>query len=305
MNAAHDRVPRSILVLLVVLALAWGFNWTVSKTVLSEMQPFQFRAWCLLVGSIGLFAIARIGGHRIRVPTGAWSRLIAIGAFNVLLWNITATYGLKMLASGRPVILAYTFPIWGALLSMWLLNEPLTRRRLTGLMLGMAGMALLLGDEFAAVGRSPLGALLLIASAVSWALGLVIMKRWPVDLPTTSFTAWQMAISFGPILLAALLFEDGPISPLELTIWPLLSLVYSMFVASIFCYWAWMKIATVAPVTVSTIGMLMNPVVGVFSGVLVLGEEPRWNDFAALVLVIAAVAVVLLPARPVAVERPA
>jgi threonine/homoserine efflux transporter RhtA len=43
----------------------------------------------------------------------------------------------------------------------------------------------------------------------------------------------------------------------------------------------------------------------VFSGVLVLGEEPRWNDFAALVLVIAAVAAVLLPARRVAAETPA
>ena len=305
MKSRQDRLPRTILVLIPVLALAWGFNWTVSKTVLSEMEPFHFRAWCLLVGSIGLFIIAHLGGHRVRVPAGSWTRLILIGAFNVMLWNITATYGLKMLPSGRAVILAYTFPIWGVLLSLCLLKEPLTGRRLLGLALGMLGMALLLGDEFAAVGRSPLGALLLIASAVSWALGLVIMKRWPVDLPTTSFTAWQMAISFWPIFLAALLFEEGGFSPLALSFWPMWSLVYSVFVASIFCYWAWMKIATAAPVSISTIGMLMNPVVGVFSGVLVLDEEPRWSDFAALVLVIAAVAVVLMPPRTVAEQEPA
>lgn len=305
MKTPHYHLPGSILLLLSFLVLSWGFNWTVVKTVLAEMQPFQFRVWCLSVGAIGLFAIARAGGHRIRVPAGAWGRLIASGTFNILLWNVTATYGLKMLASGRAVILAYTFPIWGVLLSMWLLKEPLTRRRFIGLALGMAGMALLLGSEFSAVGRSPLGALLLIASAVSWALGLVIMKRWPVDLPTTSLTAWQLAISFGPILLAALLFEEGSFSPLALSLWPLLGLVYSVIVATIFCYWAWMKIATVAPVVISSIAVLMVPVVGVFSGVLFLGERLVWSDLAALVLVVAAVAAVLLPARSVAAKSPA
>lgn len=298
-----ERVPHSIYWLLALLTLAWGFNWTVAKTVLTEMQPLHFRTWCLSFGVIGLFSIARAGGQRIRVPERSWGRLIAMGTFNILLWNLTATPGIQLLASGRAVILAYTYPIWGIIFSIWLLGEPLTRQRLLGLVLGMAGMGLLLGGEFAAIGRSPLGALLLIASAVSWALGVVCMKRWPVDLPTTSLTAWQMLISLGPMYLAALLFEEGSFSLFALSTLVQWGLAYSVLVAFIFCYWAWMKIATVAPVTFSTIGMLMVPVVGVFSGVLVLGEPLVWGDYLALVLVVAAVAVILRPAPSARVFR--
>jgi drug/metabolite transporter (DMT)-like permease len=49
---------------------------------------------------------------------------------------------------------------------------------------------------------------------------------------------------------------------------------------------------------VSSLGSLIIPVVGVFSGMVFLGEAPRWQDFAALVLVLTSIATVLLPARP-------
>jgi len=296
MSAPSGRVPRSILWLLVLLTLAWGFNWSVAKTVLNEVQPLHYRSWCLGIGAIGLFTIAWLGGQRLRVPRGSWGRLLLTATFNILLWNVTATPGIQMMASGRAVILAYTYPIWGILFSLWMLGEPLTRQKLLGLALGMAGMGLLLGSELGAVGRSPLGALLLIVSAVSWALGVVCMKRWPVDLPTTSLTAWQMVIALGPICLAGALFEDHSVPILQLSFWVGWGLAYSVVISFVFCYWAWMKIATEAPVTVSTIGMLMVPVVGVFSGVLVLGEPLVWSDYLALVLVVLAVGVILRPA---------
>jgi drug/metabolite transporter (DMT)-like permease len=68
-------------------------------------------------------------------------------------------------------------------------------------------------------------------------------------------------------------------------------------VAFNFCYWAWYKIALLAPVSVSSLSTMMIPVVGVFSGMLVLGEAPRWTDYAALVLVVASLSTVLIPRR--------
>jgi len=73
--------------------------------------------------------------------------------------------------------------------------------------------------------------------------------------------------------------------------------LYNLLVAFLFCYWAWMKIALVAPVGVSSLSVMMIPVVGVFSGMLVLGETPHWQDYAALILVVGAFATVLLPPR--------
>jgi len=289
--------PPAILALVVLLALGWGFNWPVMKVVMTEMPPLHFRTLCLVVGAAGLFGIARVNNLPIRVPRGSWPRLIAITAFNVAAWNVLAVYGVTLMDSGRAAILAYTFPVWGVLLGVWMLREPVTGRRLTGVALGFLGMLLLLGDEIHAVGRSPSGALLLIGSAISWAVSTAIMKRWPVDLPTTSFTGWQMLLALGPIFCGALLFERGSFSPLSLSLWPLWGLIYNMLISSIFCNWAWIKIATHAPISVSSLSTLMIPVVGVISGMLLLGERPHWGDFAALGLVVAALAAVLLPQR--------
>ena len=289
--------PSSILTLLVLLALGWGINWPIMKAVMAEMAPLHFRALCLAAGAVGLFAIARANRLPIRVPSGAWPRLIAITLFNVAAWNVLAVYGLTFMESGRAAILAYTFPVWGVLLGVWVLREPLTGSRLAGVALGVLGMLMLLGDEIHAVGRSPTGALLLIASAISWAVSTTIMKRWPVDLPTTSLTGWQMLLALVPILSGAVLFEEGSFSPLTLSTWPFWGLVYNALVSSIFCNWAWIKIATHAPISVASLSTLLIPIVGVFSGMLLLGEHPQWSDLAALVLVVTALAAVLLPHR--------
>jgi len=297
MSTRTYALPPSIIVLVVLLALGWGSNWPLMKVVMTEMAPLHFRVLCLTAGAVGLFAIARANRLPIRVPQGHWPRLIAITLFNVAAWNVLAVYGVTFMESGRAAILAYTFPMWSVLLGVWFLREPLTGRRLAGVILGLLGMLLLLGDEVHAVGRSPTGALLLIASAVSWAMSTAIMKRWPVDLPTTSFTGWQMLLALVPILFGALLFEEGSFSPLALSTWPLWGLIYNAIISSIFCNWAWIKIATYAPISVSSLSTLMIPIVGVFSGMLMLGERPHWSDFAALVLVVAALAAVLLPQR--------
>jgi len=293
-------LPPSIIALVVLLALGWGSNWPVMKVVMTEMAPLHFRALCLIAGAAGLFAIAQANRLTIRVPKGSWPRLVAIAAFNVAAWNVLAVYGVTFMESGRAAILAYPFPVWSVLLGVWFLREPLTGRRLAGVILGLLGMLLLLGEELQAVGRSPTGALLLVASAISWAVSTAIMKRWPVDLPTTSFTGWQMLLALVPILSGALVFEKGSFSPLGLTAWPLWGLIYNATVSSIFCNWAWIKIATHAPISISSLSTLMIPIVGVFSGMLVLGERPQWSDFAALALVVAALAVVLMPQRQAA-----
>jgi drug/metabolite transporter (DMT)-like permease len=213
------------------------------------------------------------------------------------LWNILVVYGIRMMASGRAAILGYTMPAWGVVFAAWLLGERLTGRRVAGVGLGVAGMLLLLASEFRTLGDAPLGALLVIAAAVFWALGTVMMKRWPVDLPTTSYTAWQMVFGVVPFLVGAILWEPGTFNPFTLSLRPMLATLYNVFAAFIFCHWAWNTIVLAAPVGVSSLSVMMIPVVGVFSGMALLAETPHWYDYAALVLVIASLATVLAPPR--------
>ena len=293
----NHALPKSVFGLLAALSLFWGFNWPVMKVVLGEMPPLHFRSWCLGLSAIGLFALARCNGFQIRVPRREWRPLVLIAIFNQAAWNILAVHSIEMMDSGRAAILGYTMPIWAMLLGFWMLKEPATPRKLFGLALGVAGILLLLAGEITAVGRSPMGALLMILAAMSWAIGLVMIKRWPIALSLISFSAWQMAIAFVPIWLGAVLLEPGSFSLIRLSFWPLAGVIYNVLFPFIFCNWAWMKIATIAPMSVSSLSTLMVPVIGVFSGMLVLGERPGWNDYSALLLVCAALITVLLPSR--------
>jgi len=295
-GSAHT-FPPTLIWLLIGLTLGWGFNWPMMKLAVTEMAPMRFRTLCLVAGAAGLFAMTRTGGLRLRVPPGQWGRLIAMALFNICGWNICAIYGVSLMASGRAAILGYTMPIWSVALSVWLLGERFTRRRALGVALGVSGMLFLLGGEIQAVGRSPLGALCMLGAASTWAVGTVIMKRWPVDLPVSSLTAWQMVIGLGPILAIALFAEQGPFNPFVLSTGPLLGVLFNLVVAFNFCYWAWYKIVLLAPVGVSSLSVMMIPVVGVFSSVLVLGEVPSWSDYTALILVVGSLATVMLPPR--------
>jgi drug/metabolite transporter (DMT)-like permease len=162
-----------------------------------------------------------------------------------------------------------------------------------GVALGMLAMLLLLSSELRAVQAAPRGTLLILGGAFSWALGTVLMKRYPVGLPITALTAWQLLLGGVPMYVGALAFELHELHPL--TPGPAIAFAYNVVVAFIFCYWAWFKIVAAVPVGASSLSVLMIPVVGVFSGMLVLGEVPRWQDYAALALVLAALATVMLP----------
>jgi drug/metabolite transporter (DMT)-like permease len=135
-----------------------------------------------------------------------------------------------------------------------------------------------------------------IGAALSWAVATVLMRRYPTALPTTSFTAWQLLVGGLPIMVGALILDWGTWHPIGAS--AAFGLAYNMLFVFIFCYWAWYRIATAAPPAIASLSTLMIPVIGVFSGMLLLGESPRWQEYAALVLVIAALATVLVPPRP-------
>ena len=295
MTDRQQGFPASILWVLVALTLGWGFNWPMIKLALTEIPVLSFRSACLLGGAAGLFAIASYARLPLRVPQGQWGRLLLIALFNITGWNLCVVYGIGYMSSGRAAILVYTMPLWGLLLSAWLLDERLTARRIVGVALGMGAMLLLLSNELQAVRSAPTGTLLMLGGAFFWAFGTVLIKRFPVDMPVVAFTAWQLLLGGIPIYAGALAVDPPHLH--ALTLGPAVALAYNVVVAFVFCHWAWYKIVASVPVGVSSLSSLMTPVVGVFSGMLVLAEVPHWQDFAALGMVLAALATVMLPPR--------
>jgi drug/metabolite transporter (DMT)-like permease len=292
----HEQrtLPRSVYLILLLLTFGWGFNWPMIKLAVSGMSPLVFRVYCVLSGAVGMLTIARLSGLSLAVPAGQWPRLALAALFNITLWNITSALGVQYLPAGRSAVLAYTMPLWTVLLSWPILGERLTGRRLLGLLLGMGGMLLLLGEHLFALRAAPLGTLLMLSAALSWALGTVILKRFPIALPPSVLTGWLMALGLPPLLLL-LPFQSGSVAPVGTGAW--IGLFYNLIVAAILCHWAWFKIVSIASAGVASLATLMIPVVGVFSGILVLSERPTWQEFTALGLVLAALATVLVGRR--------
>jgi drug/metabolite transporter (DMT)-like permease len=296
LNREPDHVPARLWGLLAALSLAWGFNWTAMKAALTEVPPWTFRSICLGAGSLVLFAALRVSGQPFVWPRGQWRRLWLLAVLNITAWNILIAFGVKMIASGRAAILAYTMPALAIPLSMWLLGERLAPGKVAGLVLGMAGMALLIGEGFAGIGASPLGSLLVLGAAASWALGAVLQKKFPVALAAGPYTAWIMLLGALPILAGAALFEDGGwtrhVGPAAV-----LGTLYNVLIAFAFAHWAWIKLATSMSVSAFSLSMLVIPVVGVFSGAVFLDERPTSLEYLALLLVLGSLASVLSPRR--------
>jgi len=291
---AARRVPASGLFLVAVLTLVWGCNWSVLKLGVTELAPLTFRGATLPFAALGLLLAARLSGDSIRIPREHWGKVLALALFNIAAWNGLILFGVQQMPAGRSAILAYTMPVWTVLFGMALLHEPLSRRKIIGLVLGMLGMAVLLGEDVRHITRSPMGTLFILAAAISWAFGTVLLRRWKPPVPQNTLTGWMMLIGWLPIAVCVPLFDEHPISSLAHmsgTAW--FAVLYNIFLAGTVAHWAWFTMARTLPVAVSSLSSLPVPVVGVLSGILFLGERPGPSEYIALALVLASLSAVL------------
>ncbi|HET7499445.1 MAG TPA: DMT family transporter [Kofleriaceae bacterium] len=188
----RSRLPPTGLILLALVALGWGFAWPVIKLVLTEVPPLTYRGVCLMVGGAGVLVLARVTGQSLDVPARARGRLLAIAACSIVGWNVLLVYGIALLSSGRAALLGYTMPLWSTALSIWLLGERLTGRRAVALVLGMAGVVVLLGGDLLRMASAATGVVLMLGAAMSWGLGVVLLKRFALPVATGALTGWMM-----------------------------------------------------------------------------------------------------------------
>jgi drug/metabolite transporter (DMT)-like permease len=292
-------MPPLALGLLLAVTLLWGANWPAMKVALQEIPPWTFRTMSLSASGLTLLALTRLVGDSIRIPEGRLWPLVRLAMVNVTGWHLGTAFGLLHIGSGRAAILGFTMPVWASLLAVPLLGERLSGRRLGALALGALTVLVLVAPELDRLGAEPLGAFLVLLASFSWALGTVLIKTVEWRMPVMALTGWQILIGLVPILLGWLLLEPWPdlgmVSPAA---WA--GFLYTTFVAMVFCFCAFIKIVTLVPAGVAAISTLAIPIVGLFSGALLLGEPVGLPEVIALLLVVLAMSLVLLPRRPAA-----
>ncbi len=299
-NGAEGALPRLGLILLVGVTLGWGLNWVAMKIALAEVPPWTYRALLLPLAGPVLLVIAGLSKLPLKVPRRQWAALAGSAFFNVTAWQILAAYGISLMAAGRAGVIAYTMPLWASVLGVIVLGEVMTVRRATALALGMAGVGVLLSAEFEQIGGAPLGIGFMLAAAAAWGIGVVWLKKVAWAVSTLPLAGWQLVVGCIPMIALAPVFESVDLGSLSA---PVIGAFVFTFVWPIcFCHWAFFKVVSIFPASVSAIGTLLVPVIGVVSGALVLGEPLGWRELTSLVLVCAALSLELL--RPTA-SRPA
>ena len=296
--ARGQSVARS-LAPIAVLTLVWGANWPILKIGVTDLAPLTFRALTLPFAAVGLLIVAQLSGDGIRIPRAWWPRVLTLALFNIAGWNGFVLFGVAQLPAGRSAILAYTMPLWATLIAAFALQESLAKRKVLGLGLGMAGMAILIGDELAVVRSATFGVAMILAAAIAWACGTVLLRKWKPPLPQNTLTGWMMIVGWLPIAIAAPFFDPRPLGDALASLgargW--FAILYNIFLAGTVAHWAWFYMARTLPVAVSSLSSLPVPVVGVFAGILVLGEKPGPREWLALALVVAALFIVLSEPR--------
>ena len=292
-STAAETLPRLGFVLLAALSLLWGSSWPIMKIALREIPPWTFRTLCLACGGLGVLTLGKTNGLSLAIPIRERKSLLLVALLNITGWHLCSAYGVIHMPAGRAVIVAYTMPLFAALMGSFVLGERLTPTRLVGLGFGTTGLAILIGPDIKALGSAPLGAVFMLGAAVSWAAGTVAIKYFRWTMPTVLLTGWQLILGGVPVVIGALILE--PITALSQVSWQgALATAYIMVLPMIFCHWAWFKVVDLFPATVAAIGTLAIPIIGVFSSGLVLGEPIGFQEFAALVLMVMALATVMI-----------
>jgi len=291
---SNPPVARAALPIL-VLTLVWGCNWPIMKMGVTELAPLTFRELTLPFAALGLLAASRFSGDSVRVPRALWPRLCVLALFNIAGWNALVLFGVQQMPAGRSAILAYTMPIWATMIATLFLHEPLSRRKLLGLAFGIAGMAVLIGEHIALVRAAPFGALMILAAAVLWAFGTVLLRKWMLPIPQNALTGWMMLLGWVPLAVTAPFFDSQPLASelASLSHRGWFAIAYNIFLAGTLAHWAWFTLARTLPVAISSLSSLPVPVVGVISGIVLLGERPGVQEWIALALVVAALFTVL------------
>jgi drug/metabolite transporter (DMT)-like permease len=278
--------------MLVFLSLAWGLTWPAMRIALSDIPPFTMRATSLAIGTVALFALARLQGTRMRIKRRvARLHVLVICLFNIVIFSMCTVFAQLYAPTSRVAMLVYTMPIWASLLARVMLGERFTPTGSVALALCCIGMAILIYPL--ALHGVPIGILLALSGAVAWAAGTVYMKWSEVDVEPMALAVWQGVIGFF-ILGACIPIFQGPVHLLDAHRDALLGLLFSGLFGSGVAYFLWYKVVQLVPAMTASLGVLSAPVIGVISSAIILGERPTIPDIVGFVLIFLASACVLL-----------
>jgi drug/metabolite transporter (DMT)-like permease len=275
--------------------LIWGSTYLAIRFAIETIPPFMMVAVRYLVAGVLVYAYARARGAP-RPTVGHWKAAAVVGVLLLLGGNGGVVWAEQVVPSGTTALIVATEPLWIAML-LWLgTRERPSPSVAFGLLLGFGGVLFLVGPENLAGGERvhPIGALVIVLAALSWALGSLYSRGAP--LPASQTLSTGMSMLAGGVALTVMSLATGEAARLDLagiSTRSTLALVYLIVFGSLvgFSAYLWLMKAT-TPSRASTYAYV-NPVVAVFLGWLLAGEPLTPRTLIAAAVIVGAVAIIV------------
>ena len=299
-----------IWVALAVVYVVWGSTYLGIDLAVRTIPPFLMAAARFLVAGGLLYAWAIRRGDLADRPTARhWLSAFLVAAPMLAVGNAAVGWAEQTIDTGTASLIIASVPLWMALLDRVFYAQRLARAIVLGLVIGFAGVGLLVapGGAGGAGSRAPF---VLVFSSLAWAIGSLYSRR--AQLPRRPLVSAAMQMLAGGSMLAVVSGvsgELGRIHPEAISLESWLGLAYLVVAGSLLGFTAYMWLLRAAPTSLVGTYAYVNPVVAVLLGTVLLGEPLSWRTLVGGGIIVASVALIVrAPKRapsPTVEPRPA
>jgi drug/metabolite transporter (DMT)-like permease len=291
------RFDARLIVAVGAVWLLWGSTFAAMRYTVTTIPPFVMASGRFALAGAILYAVCVLRG-KARPSRADLVQAAVTGFLLLLLGNGTTAWTVQYLPTGINSLLLSLSPVWMAIIAFAWGGERPTRLAIVGMLLGFAGLALLLQPK--ATSALPLWpAVLALLSSIAWSLGSVYQRRAGRSTSLILSTALQML--FGAVFLAieAALFGQWQSFDFHAVAGASLGgFAYLVVFGSLFAYSAYLYTMQSASTALASTYAYVNPIVAVILGMLLFHERFTPLEALASAIIIVGVALMMLPARP-------
>jgi drug/metabolite transporter (DMT)-like permease len=281
--------------LLLALACCWSSTYPLTKIGLGSIPPITFISARSLTAALFLLIILRLRGIRIPTDAAAWKLFAFQQTINSTIPFLMITWAQQYVPAASTVVLASTTPIFAFLITWGITrHEPATLTKLAGAVLGLAGTAAIIGlDALVGLGGNIAAECVILLATISFACATIFGLRLS-DYDPMVVAAGSLLFG-GLILLPVALIVDHPwtLRPTQQAV--VATVAMGIFSSALGLMLFYMCLTRLGTLMTNAQAYLRIPI-GVGLSVVLLGETVPPNLVLGLVLVVAGVAAMTVPA---------
>lgn len=281
--------------LMVFLTFSWGLNQVAVKLANAGYNPIFAVLVRSAIASVLVFLWCRWRGIALFRKDGTlWPGILAGVLFGAEFTLIFA--GLDLTTAARGTLMINTMPFWVLLGGHFVLGERISRRKLAGMALAFAGLALVFSDELSMPGPGALrGDLMCLGAGILWAVTILVIKGSRLSQVSAEKTLlYQLLVS--TVFVAPLIPLAGPVLR-DVTALATGALMFQAVFIVAFTYVLWFWLVRHYPASGLSSFAFLSPAFGVLLAGLLLNEPLSVRIFLALALIAAGLTVVNRTAR--------